>query len=198
MSMYQSDRAFTDHIHTHLAVPIIYKSLNWKETKIDAALAYELDITKGIDYVFQDASGKIITVQERFREAKYRQYTDFTIRYRRDQNADASKHQSEYYKMKADYFVYGIANGTKNDTGSNTDFLKYALINLAVLYKKIDDGMILIEDNRQNICSVYDGRIICPVKYNTDSSSSFFPIDIMYLAELWGDEIITLESGFLG
>ena len=39
----------------------------------------------GIDYVFRNGN-TIMSVQERFREEKYKDFSDFTIRYRRDDN----------------------------------------------------------------------------------------------------------------
>jgi hypothetical protein len=35
------------------------------------------------------------------------------------------------------------------------------------------------------------------VKYNKDGSSSFFPIDISYLTQLWGESVLLAQKGFL-
>ena len=77
-------------------------------------------------------------------------------------------------------------------------FIKYAIIDLKKVYQKIDSKAIFISDNKKNTCEIVDGnRIQCPVKYNTDGSSSFFPIDISYLVKLWGNEMIVAQNGFL-
>ena len=195
MANYTSDRAFTDMVHTNIALPKIYALLNWQPYILNAAKATEIDLFKGIDYVFTNDGFK--TVQERFREKKYQLYTDFTIRYRRDQNPLAERHQSEYYKIKADYFVYGITNCLKDDITPCTDFIKYAVIDLKKVYQKLDDGAILIQNNGKHFCEIIDDKIICPVKYNKDGSSSFFPIDIRFLVTLWGNEILVAQKGFL-
>ena len=195
MATYSSDRAFTDMVHKTLALAKIYAPLNWQPYVLSAKKATEIDMFKGIDYVFTNDG--FITVQERFREKKYQQYTDFTIRYRRDQNPLAERHQSEYYKMKAAYFVYGITNCLKDDITPCTDFIKYAVIDLKKLYEKLDDGSILIQDNGKHLCQIIDGKMVCPVKYNTDGSSSFFPIEISFLVKLWGNDMLVAQKGFL-
>ncbi len=197
MTPYINDRAFTNFIHVNLAIPKIYNPINWQEVKLEQPYAEEIDMQQGIDYVFRDKNGKFITVQERFREAKYQQYSDFTIRYRRDGNFHFSRRESEYYKIKADYFTYGITNCSKLNIDKCTDFIKFALVDLRKVYEKIDNGLIIIEDNKKSTCEIIDNKIICPIKYNRDNSSSFFPIDIVYLVQLWGNEIILVQKGFL-
>jgi len=55
----------------------------------------------------------------------------------------------------------------------------------------------LIPIIKKNKCEIVDGkRIKCPVKYNTDGSSSFFPIDISYLVKLWGMIWLLLKKDF--
>ena len=198
MSAYTSDRAFTDYIHRHLALDLIYTPIHWTPVDLDAAYAEKIDMQQGIDYIFKDKTGNLKTVQERFREVKYQKYSDFTIRYRRDGNMHQDRKQSEYYKMKADYFTYGITNCHKNtDLNRCTDFVKYAIIDLKKVYEKIDAGEIIIRDNGKNFCSLKDRKIICPIKYNHDGSSSFFPIEIAFLVQLWGKEIILSQKGFI-
>jgi hypothetical protein len=197
MSKYKNDRAFTDFVHKNLAVPLIYKPLWWTEVKLKQDYAKYIDMMDGIDYVFRNGNN-ILSVQERFREEKYKNYTDFTIRYRRDENKVTERHKSEYYKMKAHYFTYGIVNSSKINTSEASDFIKYAIIDLKKVYQKLDTGEIFISDNNRNKCKIIDNsRIECPVKYNPDGSSSFFPIDISYLVQLWGDDMIIAQKGFL-
>jgi hypothetical protein len=66
------------------------------------------------------------------------------------------------------------------------------------VYEKLDSQQIVISDNNKNKCKIVDGnRIECPVKYNSDGSSSFFPIDISFLVKLWGNEMLVTQKGFL-
>ncbi len=197
MSKYKNDRAFTDYVHKNLARPLIYKTLQWTEVQLRKDYANYLDMMDGIDYVFRNGDN-ILSVQERFREEKYKDFSDFTIRYRRDKNKVEERHESEYYKMKAHYFTYGIIDSSKNDVKNASGFVKYAIIDLKKVYEKLDSNAIFISDNKKNKCEIVDGnRIECPVKYNKDGSSSFFPIDISYLVKLWGEEMIVTQKGFL-
>jgi len=198
MASYSADRAFTDYIHKNLALPLIYKPINWTKVDLEDDYHRKIDMQQGIDYIFRDKNGNLKTVQERFREVKYKKYSDFTIRYRRDGNIHQDRHQSEYYKMKANYFTYGITNCYKNlSLDKCTDFVKYAIIDLKKVYEKIDNGDIIIKDNKRNTCTIEDHKIICPIKYNRDGSSSFFPIEISFLVQLWGEEIIVSQKGFI-
>jgi hypothetical protein len=197
MSKYSKDRAFTDYVHQNLAIPLIYQSLNWTQVQLRKDYAKYIDMMNGIDYVFRKGDN-IMTVQERFREKQYEDFNDFTIRYRRDSNKIKSRHESEYYKMKAHYFTYGVIDSSKSQIKKANDFIKYAVIDLKKVYHKLDSEQIIITDNNENTCKIIDGkRIQCPIKYNTDGSSSFFPIDISYLVKLWGDDILIAQKGYL-
>jgi len=196
MSKYQSDRAFTDYVHKHLAIPLIYKPLWWTQVKLKKDYAKYIDMVNGIDYIFKNGD-KILSVQERFREEKFKDYSDFTIRYRRDENKFLDRKESEYYKMKAHYFTYGIINSTKKEVNNTSGFLKYAIIDLKKVYEKLDSKDIYILDNGKNRCRIVDNaKIECPIKYNNDGSSSFFPIDISFLVKLWGDYMVIAQRGF--
>lgn len=197
MSKYQKDRAFTDYVHKHLAVPLIYNYLFWTEVQLRKDYAKYIDMMDGIDYVFRNGD-RIMSVQERFREEQYKDFSDFTIRYRRDENKVEERYESEYYKMKAHYFTYGIIDSSKKEVKNASGFIKYAIIDLEKVYNKLDSKAIFISDNNKNKCEIVDGnRIECPVKYNTDGSSSFFPIDISYLVKLWGSDMVIAQKGFL-
>ncbi len=197
MSNYQKDRAFTNYVHNKLALPFIYKELNWTEVKLKEEYAKFIDMTIAIDYIFRKGDA-IMTVQERFREKQYQTFSDFTIRYRRDENKIKDRHESEYYKMEAHYFTYGIIDSSKLDYENSKGFIKYAIIDLKKVYEKLDSNAIFISDNGKNKCEIIDGnRIECPVKYNSDGSSSFFPIDISYLVQLWGNDMVIAQKGFL-
>lgn len=128
MGTYAWDRKFTNYIHENLAIPIIYQPLEWKKLPIHKYCLDEIDLVHGIDYVFKDVNGNIKTVQERFRDSKYQHYSDFTIRFKREKNIDATRILSEYFKIKAHYFTYGITNGYKKNLSSSTDFLKFVIL----------------------------------------------------------------------
>ena len=149
MSKYQRDRAFTNFVHQNLALPLIYKPLNWTEVQLRKDYAKYIDMMDGIDYVFKSGD-KIKTVQERFRDRKYKEFTDFTIRYRRDENKIEDRHESEYYKIKAHFFTYGIIDSPKSEINKSTHFLKYAIIDLKKVYEKLDSKAIFISDNGKN------------------------------------------------
>jgi len=197
MSKYKNDRTFTDYVHKNLALPLIYKPLKWEQVQLKKDYAQHIDMMDGIDYVFRNGDS-IMSVQERFRIKKYQNFTDFTIRYRRDENKIKDRHKSEYYKMKAHYFTYGIIDSSKTEVNSASKFIKFAIIDLKKVYEKIDSNLICISDNKKNKCEIVNGnRMECPIKYNTDGSSSFFPIDISFLVKLWGDDMLIAQKGFL-
>ena len=197
---YKLDRQFTNYVHQNVAIPTVYDRIGWTQYDIDSNELEYIDVHKGIDYLFKNADGKVVSVQERFRESMYAKYSDFTIRYRRDENSHQDRVRSEYYKIEADYFTYGITNGNKSNFSSATDFIKVAVIDLKKVYEKIDNGLIVIRDNGRNVCRIIEEngvrKIECPVKYNRDHSSSFFPIEIAYLIELWGEEMVVYKKGF--
>jgi hypothetical protein len=195
VATYRNDREFTDYAHNNIALPTIYDSLGWKPVVVDEDKAKQADMYFGIDYVFQ-SDGEVKTVQERFREKKYERYSDFTIRYRRDGNHNSDRRESEYYKIQADYFVYGITNCFKTDLTQCTSFLKYAVIDMKKIYEKLDSGEIEIRDNQENVCTIEKNTLVCPVKYNSDQSSSFFPIDIPLLVRLWEGQLIVKQHGY--
>ena len=199
MSNYSSDRNFTDYVHKHLTTPLIYKHLGWTEKEMDATELQFMDMNEGVDYIFEDKNGKTIKVQERFRDNFYQKYNDCTLRYRRDKNADLSKHESEFYKIKADYLIYGITNGSKNihERHTLTDFIKYVIIDLTVLYDKIQKGLIVMQRGL-NVSDIKQQKMIVPIKDNFDNSSSFVAFDINQLQNLFGqDKIIKNQKGYL-
>lgn len=195
MTYYIDDKNYTDYIHDNIAIPKIYEPLGWKQIPLVKEEANYIDMNNGIDYIFEK-DGRRITVQERFREKKYERYNDFTIRYRRDENKLMERVESEYYKITADYFTYGITNGSKTNLSTCTDFVKYVIIDLTKIFEKINTGKILIVDNKKNVCQVEEDKLVCPIKYNTDSSSSFVPIDITLLIRLFGDNTVVKRFGY--
>lgn len=194
---YDFDRSFTNYVHKNLAVKVIYSQLNWVEKEVDPGYLESVDLNDGVDYFFTDKNAdRTVSVQERFRESKYQTYNDFTIRFEREYNPHEERKLSEYYKLKADYFVYGTINSSKENVGSATDFIKFAVIDIKKLQQLIDANEIVIDrELRSRTCTMIDGKMHCPINYNKDYSSSFFPVDIGLLKK-HHPELILLQKGF--
>ena len=194
---YNEDREFTDYIHDNLAIPLIYSPLNWKVQKISSQrLTENADIFTAIDaFLINITKERIITVQERFRECKYVKYNDFTIRYKRDFNKHEERKLSEFFKLDADYFVYGIVDTYKYQKEKATKFLKYAVIDIKILKSLFDTNQIIIDESIKGLfCVLKNNKIYCPVNFNRDNSSSFIPIDIRLLKKLFGNSGVILQS----
>ena len=196
---YYSDRNFTDKVHETVAKEEIYKPLNWEERKVDKNELEYVDIHHGIDYIFESSNSYDITVQERFREKKYQNYNDCTLRYRRDHNKDESRHESEFYKIKADYLVYGILDQSKEEIiyDKNKDkpsLIKYVIVDLGVLKNKIKEGTIQTVKGGNSSYITSDGNMVIPEKDNYDNSSSFVALDVRQLQELFGHENIIIKQ----
>ena len=193
---YTSDRAFTDYVHDNLAISIIYPRFNWTVLKVPKSLAKKLDIGQAIDYVAVDTDKNLISVQERFREEKYRNFNDFTIRYMRPENVHEDRRESEFFKMEAEYFIYGIIDTAKVNYRSATGFVKLAVLNMNELMKKIDDGIVVIDGDVAGYTCQKEGNIMkCPVNENKDHSSNFVPFDITILKDV-APEVIIYQKGF--
>lgn len=196
MASYKSDRNFSDYVHQNIAKKEIYKYLSWQEVQFKDNYGVHIDQTDGIDYIFLK-DNDLITVQERFREKKYKSYTDFTLRYRRDQNIHDSRKFSEFFKIKAHYLVYGIVNGTKSNLETCTSFLKYAIVDLKVFYSLISKGNIHLKEMAHHTSHIYNkDTLVCPIKFNKDGSSSFIAVNIPHLIELWSYKVVIFQYGF--
>jgi hypothetical protein len=196
MGAYNSDRQFTDYVHRQLAIPLVYEPLGWKECLEKKHTTQWNDLLTGIDYRFT-CNSKEHAVQERFREYKYRHYTDITIRYRSTDALPPNATQPGLHRMQADYFLYGITNGNKEMPSSSTTFMRFALLDLSFLYSQITEGRIVLVQNGQSLCTLKRGMIECPLRLNADGSPGFFSIDMTFLIRLWKNEIIIAKKGFL-
>ncbi|MBM7453364.1 hypothetical protein JN09_000690 [Acholeplasma morum] len=196
MTIYADDRRFTDYIHKFLAIPLIYQALDWIKEDVPKEIIEALDLKSGIDYILKDIEGNIKTVQERFRDQKYQSYNDFTLRYRRDYNMHDERKESEFFKIDAEYMVYGITNGNKNHLDSVSDFIKFAVIDLKLLFQYINEGFIRL-DSSIKTCQVISNLLYAPINHNVDYSSSFVAFDVKMLHELFPyTGIIMLQKGF--
>lgn len=193
---YISDRAFTDYVHDNLAVDIIYAQMDWVVQDVSGRLGTNIDINNAVDYMAVDAHRRLITIQERFREVKYQNYNDFTVRYMRPENVHAERRLSEFFKLDAEYFIYGTIDVAKYNYQAATRFVKYAVLNLNRLKDRIDDGTIVIDSSlRSYTCERRGNRMICPVNENRDHSSNFVPFDILILSDV-APEVIEYQEGF--
>jgi hypothetical protein len=195
---YSFDKEFTDWVHQNLAIEKIYNLLDWIPQLMDGTISHNVDMNNGVDYFFVNKKNhKIVTTQERFRDSYYQKYNDFTIRYERESNPHPDRLKSEFFKIKSDYFVYGIINESKYRFRIATDFIKFAVIDIKKLMSKIDEGQIIIEKDLKGIYSIVrDNIMVCPVVYNRDDSSSFVTFNISQLTKLFkNDDIVLLQKG---
>ncbi len=195
---YSKDKAFTDYVHNNLALRYIYPKMNWVVQEINGRLGENIDINNAVDYIVIDKeTTRVHTVQERFREMKYRNFDDFTVRYMRPENIHKERRLSEFFKLDADYFVYGIIDVPKNDYKSANGFIKYAVLNLNRLNNCIDNGSVVIDSKLQGYkCIKRDETMVCPVNRNDDNSSNFVPFDILILDDIAPD-VIEYQDGFM-
>ncbi|MEO9003722.1 MAG: hypothetical protein ABI288_03245 [Ginsengibacter sp.] len=201
MSKTDRDWAFSTFVHHSLAIPYIYESLGWEVISIREKEAMELDLNHGIDYILADNQRPRITVQERFRDNFYGdKYNDATLRFRRESNPDPNRVKSEFYKIKADYLVYGICNGSKASDKRHTltGFIKWIVLDLKFIREKFNNGFIkIITGSGKRTCWIENKILHCPENFNPDGSSSFLPLDIMLIHSLWGQTPIIVQKGFL-
>lgn len=198
MARYNDDRNFTDYVHKNVSIPNIYPLMYWQVSEIDADELNKLDINNGIDAIILDNNSNKRTLQYRYRESDFERYTDVTLRYRRPHNSNKDRHDSEFFKIDADYLLYGISNGKKSSDKlrTNTAFLKWAILDLRQLFTLIDEGLIVIDPSQRYKCARYENKLICPVNNNRDKSSNFVPFDIPILKDLFGNRVVVQSSGF--
>lgn len=200
MAKYNADRNFTNYVHDELTIPLIYNKIGWSVQDIDAAELEKMDINEGIDYILLDHSdGRTITVQERFRDNYYKNYNDATLRYRRDSNQNPERIKSEFFKIKADYLVYGITDGSKwpEKRHTLTDFLKWVILDVKFIQSKFKEEKIKIVEDARSMCWIDGDILYCPENFNPDGSSSFIPFDIKLIVQLWGSAPIFSQKGYL-
>ncbi len=192
---YQTDRRFTDRVHQQVALPQVYQPMGWSPFRLTAQEMYLLDRDHGIDRIFYTSEGYLMSVQERFRAGHYAdKYHDVTLRYRRPHNTHQSRHNSEFFKIKADYLLYGVVSGDKEDDRPSV-FRRAVLLHLPSLMHRITQGDIVIAPNRTGKSYRADGKMVVPVNHNKDKSSSFVAFGVAQLSKMWGSEIIVWQKG---
>lgn len=99
---------YTQRIHDNIAIPRFYDHFGF--TNVKSEVGTLADFNDGIDYTALLANQKI-TIQERFRQYKYKDYGDITFRY----DSKNSNLKREFFKIKAGYFLYGVVNFNETD-----------------------------------------------------------------------------------
>ena len=98
------------------------------------------------------------------------------------------------------YLVYGITNGSKwlDKRATLTDFLKFVVVDLRVLFQKMDNQQIVLQTgSASNFSRIEGGKMTIPINQNPDFSSSFVAFDVRQLQQLFGnDGIIFSQKGF--
>lgn len=106
---FKSSMDFTNRIHDSVAMPKIY--IPNKMSNVISEVGTKADLHDGIDYTIIDGKDTY-SVQERFRRSKYKHYRDITFRY---DTPEKPGHKREFFKIKADLFLYGIVNDAEDD-----------------------------------------------------------------------------------
>lgn len=206
---YTDDREFTDYVHENVAVENIYSVLGWDPVDTRSSSYHnDRDLKDGVDYEARDNFGIKITIQERFRDNYYQNYNDFTIRYTRENSSRKEEIESEFFKLSASHFIYGIVNGKKfsDKRHTITDFIKFAVVDVNALKNCIRRGEIKIADKYKKYCSIEmdeNGSIflLTSKNANPDGSSEFISIDPSMLKTVVGEErlkdIVIFQKGFL-
>ncbi len=195
---YQADRAFTEYVHQHLALPQVYQRLGWSPFRLTPSETEQLDRDHGIDRIFYTAEGHLVSVQERFRAGTYAtKFNDITLRYRRDHNRHATRQRSEFFKIRADYLLYGMVDGVKEGVPSVRTFQKVVLLNIPKLLDKLVLGEMAIREEQSGKSYWEDDKMIVPVNHNRDRSSSFVVFDVPIIHQHWPGEIIVRQHGFV-
>ncbi len=140
-----TDWAFTDAVH-NLALQDIYKP----GFTISKASSTD-DLQHGIDYWSVSKSGKVISIQERFRTLnKFTENSDeFTLRYGRPNSQSSEQTESEFFKIKAQMLLYGITE-TADRKEIPDKFKRWVIVDVPGLLEAVLDGSILIDENENN------------------------------------------------
>ena len=193
MAVYKDDRSFTDYIQQKVSIPKVYPIMGWQPEEIDEDELNKKDMNEGIDAIILDKNGEVKTLQYRYRDNYYIAYQDATLRYQRPYNSNSDRHLSEFFKIKADFLLYGISNGKKfsDNLKTNTELDKWVVIDLIKLSQKIEQGLVIIDDKMIGKTSqLIEGKLKCPVVSNTDDSSNFVPFDIPTLIKLFSNLVL--------
>lgn len=197
-SDFKKDYNFSEKVHQ------VAKSIIYKENILLEKASVKEDNENGIDY-FVNVNGDIVSIQERFRIKNNitKDSLEFTLRYKRPNSLSDNQKKSEYFKIKADFLVYGIINNeNKDDNIDSITFLRYVVINLKELRRAIRDNKIYIDENLKSEKPYSDNQKIYAIvkenKEEKDGNSQFLIFDTQHL-KLLKDEyrIIIREFNYL-
>lgn len=154
---FKSEMAFTNEVHANIAMPKFYVPHGMPNVRSEVGT--DADLKDGIDYVVEWDDTAEVTVQERFRRAKYKAYRDVTFRY--DKPSARGNIQREFFKIKAETFLYGIINDAEDD------------FEWAILFKV-----------EPVIEAIKDGRVLYQYKSNGEGDTGFITVNITALDAL--------------
>lgn len=195
---YKNRRLFSNAVHVNMASKV-YEYLGWQIDDSRGEIYKEqADIKDGIDYYLL-VNGFHRTVQERFRTSNYEKYTDVTFRYQYP-DLKTENQNSEWFKITADYFLYGIIQQNTTDASEikpSGKFKKLVLLDLRLFTRLVDNGRILIGKKGYsylNNSKLYGG-VRSNVSRNTDNRSTFVFFDVKDLYQL-DNNLIIIEKGY--
>lgn len=154
---FKSEMAFTNKIHAGIAMPKFYIPNHMPN--VISEVGTEADLKDGIDYVVQYDEESQVTVQERFRRSQYKIYRDVTFRY--DKPSARGDIRREFFKIKAETFLYGIINEAEDD------------FEWAVWFRV-----------EPVIEAIKDGRVLYQFKSNGEGDTNFIAVNITALDAL--------------
>lgn len=196
----REDWNFTNSIHSKLVEPLFLEKFNMTLEQANLNLDQKLSI----DYIGHKNNHRY-SFQERIRRSTI--YTEnsqeFTLRFQRNQSFSSLQKQSEFFKIKSQFLFYAILNKDE------TDFQKYCIINIKNLLKYIDEGSIIIDENKHNkhrIPYVKNSKTVGILKNNhekTQGNSSFVIFNLGHIAHFIDkkkdkkDKIVLVSEGYI-
>lgn len=196
-----NDWKFSDKVHQYVLENEIYNHHFFNLKEVTKATKRE-DQDEGIDYWAVCSDGRY-SIQERFRElSKYTKNSlEFTLRYERNGSISNNQKKSEFFKIKANYLLYGITENQKVDS-KITGLKRFVFINIQELYKEINNGNIIIDENKENRLEPYVNKENIPcaiVKKNHENKSGNSSLVIFNVSHLYeiNKNIVFSSEGYL-
>lgn len=192
--LYGDRRGFSDKVHKLMAINV-YKTLKWRlDNSRNIDYMNDADIKDGIDYYILNEEGMHRTVQERFRrESSAKNYDDITIRYNYVEN-DLS---SEWFKITADYFMYGVIKGEHPSASSK--FKKLVVVDFQYFKHLLEKRYIKVDKKARKSYIDENGVLHSGFRHNksikNDKVTTFVTFRVRDLYEL-SPELIVIEKGY--
>ena len=131
--------------HAHDLYRRVFPGCTVEDCRINGKGVHTLDKHFGIDTIIRLKTGSFFTLQEKYREANFIKYQDFTQGYMTGAGT-GQESPGEWFKLEADLYFYGWANE------DNDGFKKWFLMDV-VQYKLMVEcagGLERIGNLRQN------------------------------------------------